>query len=551
MEKPTVFVRRASGIVRSASPTDAMMFNYNSVNLGYTLFLCMMVLTLPGAILVGSLILTILLIVPFLLVYAFFTAIMPRSGGDYVFVSRTMRRVFSWGPLLGFMGNASVWLAEIIFLAIQSLWVPTIYMSSAFATLGYLTGNTIFISWAHLLTTPRFSLVIALIVIIGIGLTMLPGIKFHLRFQWLLWIVGMLGAIISILVLWSVFLGGGHNAFVNAFNEFALRHMGPDAYNQILVSLEKDFNFTAMPPDPRWTLFATGALFTSFGYAYFSTYYAGEIREANLVKNQIYSMFTPVFLILVVTLLIIIPLQSIAGSVFLGGTQLISLIAAESWPLPVMPSVFFFIGLLIENPILNIIVQISGVAWNLLICAILFPMLTRCIFAWSFDRVFPEKLAAVDTRFHSPYAAVIFITILAGFLATLFTFWREATELAYIAVYGASGIMIVTAFLFVSIAAILFPFVMKDIYQVSPVSKYKVGKFPLMSIVGVASTAVMLMFAYMYFTIPELGIAASPMAQLIVATTIIVATVVYLIAKVVQRFRGIDLSIVYAQIPPE
>ena len=542
------FTREATGILREVTPTGAAMFNSNSVNLGYTLFLCLVVLTLPGASLYGSLILTILLIIPFLLVYVFFTALMPRSGGDYVFTSRTMNKAIGWpGPMLGFVGNCSMWIAEVIFLSIQSLWVSTLYISSAFATIGYLTNNTFLVDLGQLFTTKETSLLVALLAIALIGVTMMVGMNFHIKLEWAITTIAMVGTVIAIGALWILFLGGGHQTFVNAFNSFASNYMtSSNPYDDILNAAGP-----APPFSPMWTLIGTGALFTGFGYGYFSTYFAGEIRGANKIKTQIYSMFAPVLVVLVLTLLIMIPLESIADPGFLGAAQLMGLGIIGSWQLPVPPSIYFWIGLMIGNPVLNALVQVSGVAWNLLIVAILFPMLTRSIFAWSFDRLLPEKFAAVDNKYHSPYVSVIFISIIAGLLATVFTYWQEATQLAYLAVYGASGIMIVTAFLFVSLSAIIFPYVMKDAYRTSSVAKYNVGGFPMMSLVGIASTIVMLMWAFFYFTIPELAIAADSTAQMIIVSVIAFSLVIFLITKLVMRSRGVDFRSIYDEIPPE
>ncbi len=549
IEAPKAFTRQATGIVRAVTPSGAAMFNSNSVNLGYTLFLCLVVLTLPGASLYGSLILTILLIVPFLLVYVFFTTAMPRSGGDYIFTSRTLNKAVGWpGPMLGFVGNCSMWVAEVIFLSIQSLWVSTLYISSAFATVGYLANNSLLVDLGQLFATREVSLVVALLAIALIGATMIVGMKFHIKFQWAITAIAMLGTVIGIGALWALFLTGGHATFVNAFNSFASKYMSGsnNPYDDILNAAGPAPPFSAW-----WTLVGTGALFTSFGYGYFSTYFAGEIRQANSVKNQIYSMFAPVLFVLLLTFLVMVPLQSIADPGFLGAAQLMSLGILGPWQLPVPPSIFFWIGLMIGNPVLNAMVQISGVAWNILILAILFPMLTRSIFAWSFDRMLPEKLAAVDNKYHSPYVSVIFISILAGLLATVFTFWQEATQLAYLAVYGASGIMIVTAFLFVSLSAIVFPYVMKDTYRTSPAAKHSVGGFPLMSLAGIGSTIVMIMWAFFYFTIPELAIAADQTAQLIVVSVIALSFAIFAITKLTRSKEGVDFGTIYAEIPPE
>ena len=109
------------------------------------------------------------------------------SGGDYVFTSRTLNRAIGWpGPMLGFVGNCSMWIAEMIFLSIQSLWVSTLYISSAFATVGYLANNSSLVDLGQLFATCEVSLIVALLAIVLIGATMIVGMKFHIKFQWAL-----------------------------------------------------------------------------------------------------------------------------------------------------------------------------------------------------------------------------------------------------------------------------------------------------------------------------------------------------------------------------
>jgi hypothetical protein len=93
--------------------------------------------------------------------------------------------------------------------------------------------------------------------------------------------------------------------------------------------------------------------------------------------------------------------------------------------------------------------------------------------------------------------------------------------------------------------------VLKDTYRTSAAAKYSVGGFPLMSLAGIGSTIVMVMWAFFYFTIPELAIAADQTAQLIIVSVIALSFAIFAITKVTRRKEGVDFGTIYAEIPPE
>ena len=101
------FERRASGLVREAGTLDVLIYNINFVSLGLMAALVFLFSTAfyPGANLYVTALLTFLVVIPTSLVFAFFAASMPRSGADYVFVSRALH------PALGMMSswNNTVW----------------------------------------------------------------------------------------------------------------------------------------------------------------------------------------------------------------------------------------------------------------------------------------------------------------------------------------------------------------------------------------------------------------------------------------------------------
>ena len=100
-DAPQVFARKATGLRREASARDVFIYNTNNQNIG--IGVAFMVLLIPplytGASMVTATILAGLLALPMACVYAYFAAAMPRSGGDYVYISRTLH------PYLGFLSS--------------------------------------------------------------------------------------------------------------------------------------------------------------------------------------------------------------------------------------------------------------------------------------------------------------------------------------------------------------------------------------------------------------------------------------------------------------
>src|SRR5258708_39296301 len=95
-EQADVFTRNATGLVREVSLFDAFVMNTFGMNVavgGIYLFLQAQTAFPGGSILLAVVIGTVLMAFTLLRVYAEFAAAMPRSGGDYVFVSRVLHPI--------------------------------------------------------------------------------------------------------------------------------------------------------------------------------------------------------------------------------------------------------------------------------------------------------------------------------------------------------------------------------------------------------------------------------------------------------------------------
>src|ERR671931_2552981 len=136
--RPAVFERKATGLVREAGTLNVLVYNSNFVSLGLMSALVFLFSTAfyPGANLYLTAILTFLFVIPTSLVFAFFSASMPRSGADYVYVSRVLH------PALGMMSswNNTVW--WFIYGGVPSAFFAQFGLAPLFSTVGQMAGTS-------------------------------------------------------------------------------------------------------------------------------------------------------------------------------------------------------------------------------------------------------------------------------------------------------------------------------------------------------------------------------------------------------------------------
>src|SRR5262245_55516780 len=89
-DESALFLRKATGLVRSWSVFDAFIYAFFSINLiTLGLYIISQMWALEGALL-PTLIISAVLILAEVVVYAGLIAVMPRAGGDYVWQSRIL-----------------------------------------------------------------------------------------------------------------------------------------------------------------------------------------------------------------------------------------------------------------------------------------------------------------------------------------------------------------------------------------------------------------------------------------------------------------------------
>ena len=110
MEKK-LFVREATGLVRELSVFDGLMFGLSATGgpgAALMFFVFLVATAIPGSDMISAILIGLPFGLCFMICYGFLTATMPRSGGEYVFVSRIL------SPVVGFTANWNLALWQVI-----------------------------------------------------------------------------------------------------------------------------------------------------------------------------------------------------------------------------------------------------------------------------------------------------------------------------------------------------------------------------------------------------------------------------------------------------
>jgi len=175
--------------------------------------------------------------------------------------------------------------------------------------------------------------------------------------------------------------------------------------------------------------------------------------------------------------------------------------------------------------------------WLALVFASRIPM------AWAFDRVVPSQLAHVSDRFHTPTTAVA-MTVLISTIPMYLLF-----NASFISTQLNGTFLFTIAWLVSAVAAIVLPFRRRSLFESSRANARILG-LPVMSWVGMISLVVLGYLSYNAFTNPVIGPDAL-ISRLVVLAIIAGGAAIYAVSYFYNRSRGVDLKLLSGELPPE
>lgn len=520
-----VFTRRASGLIRTAATYDVFIFNIGLISVGIAVALNQFLgpAFYPGAnVALSSLIATGGMLVVAVAFYMW-SITFPRSGGNYVYQSRAL------GPGIAFTTTFIESIVLMFYAALAASLVVSVGLSSFFGVLGFITQNSSFADAAVWLAEPFGLFLIGSLVILFCGLLPLYGMRRYFTFQRGMFIVAIVGTLVTL----GVMLFGSRETFISNFNELT----GLEYAAVIDTAIQNgwaDLGYAAGPTIAFlvWPLLPLLGGIQSIGIG-------GEIK--NVSKGQFIGMVGSIASAGIVFALFAVLANKTFGYDFQAAVAFNTEVAPDATT-SVTPYFTLLAGILTDNVLLTTLVVAAFVAWIYFWVPAELIYAQRTMVAWSFDRLGPEKLGYVSPRFHTPVVA-IFVTI----LLSLFFMWVIAytTYGTLVLIYGVLICWGVTM-----AGGIVFPWRRREMYERSPVARWRLGSIPLMSIFCAGALA---FFVWVFYLLWNDPIAAGHEAIDIwpVVGMLAAGAIWYAATRWYRRRQGLRVELAFREIPIE
>jgi amino acid transporter len=545
-----LFVRKATGMVRSWSVFDAFIYAFFSINLVTLGFYSFSQMYYFQGGMIPALIISAVFIIFEVIVYASLIAVMPRSGGDYVWQTR----IFGGG--IGFILSITGWWFTLW------LWTPIYGDMLRQIVITPLLGAFGQPSLAVWFAGPDKALfVCSLLTLAFVSVVIMMGMKTYARVQKYSFYAGMLGLAIVIILLFT----GSPEKFKAGMEANSTAYFGTQAgIHDATAQAGTDAGAaTPMTGGSLYLILLTLPYLVFFNLwpNWGATLY-GEVRGATDYKRNFAGMAWALGVTTVLGILFFLGVAKTIGWDFYMQSN------AAWWnyawgytttvpPLPVWPNPAMLAVFLTNNRFVQIIVLLLMSTWWFGWAGTLFLSSTRVIFAAAFDRLLPESAAELNGN-GTPVNAMLYMVIPAIAVSALYA-WNVG-GFKSITLAATQGIAIM--YFGTAIAAIVLPFKKKELFEASPIAQMKVAGIPLITIAGVIFGGFLLFLLVEWFFDPWLNPAFAPAglygislantnAIIFLLVTYGTSAAIYYGFKSYRKRGGIDMDKVQTEIPVE
>jgi amino acid transporter len=233
------------------------------------------------------------------------------------------------------------------------------------------------------------------------------------------------------------------------------------------------------------------------------------------------------------------------SSNFIGAMENLFETGAKGYPFGIEPIVFFYTTLTAKNLAVPLLAYLALLIGGIISIAPSLLVVTRNIFAWSFDRILPATFSDVDEKYHAPRKTILIVFGIVVICTVIFLF--GPSSFTTFALSGSAGQMI--TFVLVAIAGIFFKYRRPDLHNSSPYRGTWLG-LSLFTWLGAASLVMFGFYFYWLMTNAALG-ANAPIGIGAIVVIPVLGGVIYAISYLINRHRGIDLLAAQRELPPE
>ena len=299
--------------------------------------------------------------------YAILSSSMPRAGGSYLYASRGL------SPYLGFIASFSQWFGlSIVIGVIAYIIVP--FIRDVFYNLGL-------ISISDFLEVGYVRLSISLILIwVFVYINIIGGKLYRNTLIPMLFIMFALGSIVIVSGLLF-----NQNDFITAVFEIDKREITSIKYKQF-----------------DWRIFLTASTLLFSSFIGFDAIAQTGNEAKNPTKNIPRAILLAIFIVSIYYILFTISVYNIVPWNFVADESLIKDITAPgllSYVLPPFWGILIILGATIAliNDLPAMILSVS-----------------RLMFAWSKDKIFPDKVSSIHEKYSTPYISIIIVGVVAS-----------------------------------------------------------------------------------------------------------------------------------------
>jgi amino acid transporter len=509
-ETSQVFVRESTGLVKSASFLDATALNLGNMSVGAALanigFTTILLQSMVGVNLVIGSLIGFAITIPEIVVYSYMNQRVPRTGGDYIWVSRVFGGLF--GSSISFMGYT---LETLAYLALITLSAVT-----AIGAVGFSLGYSGLLSLSIPGAAPLAQFGVGALVfgsIIAVNI-----FRPRAGFKLVTALIGI-GIAATLIAIATLLLAG---------------RTGVENYMSTLVSAGYSSSYASLAGSyhgPEFSWAATIAIlpfFAIFTYPWLnaSPAVAGELRG-----NRSFKWAVPLASLIVVSLVTL----SFGVMYYVGGFGFTNAALANSQLVVNYGFNFWTLAMGVSSsPILSFIIGLGWIVFELGILAYGVIVFSRYLFAQAFDRFLPTKLAYISPRFGSPVVAhVIDFVITIGLVGGAAFLYGSISQL-----YGAVAASMIY-FIVIGIAAAVYA-----------IRRESGGSRRVLAVAGVAMAAAFAFLTYQFFSAYQVW-GGNLLSYGYVAASFVAGLVIYSASKAYHKKRGVDIELAYKEIPPE
>ena len=533
------FARQSSGLVKAWSPWDAMAYQWMGASyiFGTTMFtqMAQMLGQFPGTNPYIGILLSGIGVVPMLVVAAMLSSAMPRCGGDYIWISRIISPVVGYSIVLGGTIPLVLWLF--------ALWngynLSVLFLSGGLGLIGTLTNSPSLLATSVWFSGNQAIAICTVLSIIVPAVWISFGMRRYAWIQRAILVISMAGFIAII----GAFFATPQSTYISSFNGL-FSNIGPDAYHQVITTASVSTAFS-WSDTMVWTAYTASV----FIWLWMAAPMLGEIKNADSLKHMMVANLSGLVLSVITQLLVVVAMYyslgwdftvSIGKLIFLNDNSTVAKMSFVPY--------FVYLPFVAVQSIALIVLVLIGLSLTAFFyntVNLLTP--SRYLFAMSFDRVLPERIAYVSPTFGTPL-----VSIAVSATACIVWYIFSTTYPAVWLFVSATALVAFVAMMLICISGIAFPYrkSTKHIYEVSPGAKYKVVGIPVISILGAIGVIWMLIITYYYAAVPALLGPVYPPTYYAIPAVLIGAAVLYYIFRWYRKRDGIDIGLAFRDLPP-